>query len=133
QRNTTAAQQQTLIVRAQQRLEQEDIRAAIEEVTQLQARWQQVGIMLRPIDQKRWREFRAACDPIFARKQQQNAEFKEELGANLTAAEQLISRVRELSELSGQALLDSRKEVGEIQQSFAALGEIGRASCRERV
>src|SRR5690606_41950505 len=87
--------------------------------------------MLRSVDQKLWREFRAACDAIFARKQQQNAEFKEELEANLTAAEQLISRVRELSELSGQALLDARKEVGEIQQSFAALGALPKARAGE--
>lgn len=131
ERNKNAAQKQSLIVRAQQLLEQEDIRAAIEEVKQLQAQWQQVGIMLRSVDQKLWREFRAACDAIFARKQQQNAEFKEELEANLTAAEQLISRVRELSELSGQALLDSRKEVGEIQQSFAALGALPKARAGE--
>src|SRR5690606_10250079 len=131
ERNKNAAQKQSLIVRAQQLLEQEDIRAAIEEIKQLQAQSQQVGIMVRCVDQKLWRELRAACDAIFARKQQQNTERKGALAANPTAAEELISRVRELSELSGQALLDSRKEVGEIQQSFAALGALTKARAGE--
>src|SRR5690606_8157883 len=69
ERNKKAAQKQSLIVRAPQLLEQEDIRAAIEEVNQLPAQWQQVGIMLRSVDQKLWREFRPACAAIFARKQ----------------------------------------------------------------
>lgn len=131
ERNKNAAQKQSLIAHAQQLLEQEDLRAAIEEVKQLQAQWQQIGIMARSVDQKLWREFRAACDAIFARKQQQSAEFKEELEANLAAAEQLIADIHKLAELNNQALLDARKEITELQQQFSALGLLPKAKVSE--
>ena len=131
ERNKNAAQKQNLIARAKQLLEQEDTRAAIDEVKQLQAQWQQVGVMARSLDQKLWREFRAACDAIFAKKQQQTAEFKGELEANLTTAEQLIARMRELTELNGQALMDARKDVDELQQQYTALGLLPKAKANE--
>ncbi|HTF83382.1 MAG TPA: DUF349 domain-containing protein [Cellvibrio sp.] len=131
ERKKNAALKQNLIVRAQQLLEQEDTRAAIEEVKQLQTQWQHIGVMARSLDQKLWREFRAACDAIFAKKQQQTAEFKEELEANLTAAEQMIGSIQQLMALGGQALMDARKEVEALQQQFAALGLLPKAKANE--
>ncbi len=52
ERKKNAALKQNLIVRAQQLLEQEDTRAAIEEVKQLQTQWQHIGVMARSLDQK---------------------------------------------------------------------------------
>jgi exonuclease SbcC len=127
ERNKNTAVKQSLIQRARQLLEQDDTRMAIEDVKQLQAQWQQVGIMARAIDQKLWREFRGVCDAIFAKKHQQTVEFKEELETNLANAEKLIADLRHLAGLSGQALIDGRKQVEELQQAFNNLGHLPKA------
>src|SRR5690554_79081 len=121
---------QQLIDQAKELLTLTDQRQAVDQAKRLQASWQQVGVTARSVDQKLWRDFRAACDAVFAKKQQQSAEFKEELEANLTRAQALIAELKTLTQ-SDQALLDMRGQVDTLRQEFNNVGMLPKAKAQE--
>lgn len=129
--NRNANLKKELIANAQQLVSLEDSRKATDEVKKLQAQWQTIGATTRKEEQHLWREFRDACDAVFAKRQQQSVEFKAELEANLTAANTLVNELNALSDLSGQALTDARKRVEEIRQAFGALGQFPKANVND--
>lgn len=126
-----AALKKALIAQAQQLVALDDARKATDDVKKLQAQWQTIGASLRKEEQQLWREFRDVCDAVFSKRQQQSAEFKAELEANLLGANNFIAELETLCALSGQALTDARKRVDEIQQEFGGLGQFPRAQLND--
>ncbi|HOY23452.1 MAG TPA: DUF349 domain-containing protein, partial [Cellvibrio sp.] len=120
-----------LIAQAQQLVGLEDSRKATDEVKKLQAKWQTIGASLRKEEQQLWHEFRDVCDAVFAKRQQQSAEFKAELDANLAVAKNLIVELEGLNALTAQALIDARKRVDEVRQEFGGLGQFPKAQVNE--
>ncbi|WP_189416109.1 DUF349 domain-containing protein [Cellvibrio zantedeschiae] len=120
-----------LITQAQQLVGLDDSRKATDEIKKLQTRWQAIGASLRKEEQQLWHEFRDVCDAVFAKRQQQSAEFKAELDANLTNAKNLIAELSSLSSLTAQALTDARKRVDEIRQEFTGLGQLPKTQVNE--
>lgn len=120
-----------LIAQAQQLVALEDSRKATDQVKQLQIKWQTIGASLRKEEQQLWREFRDVCDSVFAKRQQQSAEFKAELDANLASAKNLLTELQGLTALTAQALTDARKRVDEINQEFGGLGQFPKAQVNE--
>lgn len=120
-----------LIAQAQQLVGLEDSRKATDEVKKLQTKWQAIGASLRKEEQQLWHEFRDVCDAVFAKRQQQSAEFKAELDANLAVAKNLIAELEGLTALTAQALTDARKRVDEIRQEFGGLGQFPKAQVNE--
>jgi len=120
-----------LIAQAQQLVGIEDSRKATDEVKKLQTKWQTIGASLRKEEQQLWREFRDVCDAVFAKRQQQSAEFKAELDANVVLAKNLIAELEGLTALTAQALSDARKRVDEIRQEFGVLGQFPKAQVNE--
>lgn len=122
---------QQFISEAKDLLALPDQRQAVDQAKRLQASWQQVGVTARSVDQKLWREFRAACDAVFAKKQQQSAEFKEELEANLSRAQAIIAELKTLTQESGQALMEARGKVDTLRQAFNDAGMLPKAKSQE--
>lgn len=120
-----------LIAQAQQLVGLEDSRKATDEVKKLQTKWQSIGASLRKEEQQLWHEFRDVCDAVFAKRQQQSAEFKAELDANLAVAKNLIVELEGLTALTAQALIDARKRVDEVRQEFGGLGQFPKAQVNE--
>ena len=120
-----------LIAQAQQLVSLEDSRKATDEVKKLQAKWQSIGASLRKEEQQLWHEFRDVCDAVFAKRQQQSAEFKAELDANLAVAKNVIAELEGLTALTAQALIDARKRVDEIRQEFSGLGQFPKTQVNE--
>ncbi len=120
-----------LIAQAQQLVGLEDSRKATDEVKKLQIKWQTIGASLRKEEQQLWHEFRDVCDAVFAKRQQQSAEFKAELDANLAVAKNLIAELESLTALTAQALIDARKRVDEVRQEFGGLGQFPKAQVNE--
>jgi len=120
-----------LIAQVQALVNSDDSRKATDAVKQLQTRWQSIGTSLRKEEQQLWREFRDQCDAVFAKRQQQSAEFKAELDANLASAKALIVQVEELTALSGQALQEARKAVDDLRQAFGNLGQFPKAQVND--
>ena len=124
-------QKQSLIGRAQQLSLSEDSRKAIDEVKELQRRWQTVGLVPRDEDHRLWEEFRQHCDAVFQRRQQEFTEYNAALEANKVQAAAACEELEGLARLSGAQLMDSTARVAELRGAFAALGEFPRGSARE--
>jgi hypothetical protein len=56
-----------LVTRAASLVELEDLREAIDKAKSIQREWKDVGLTPRQVDRKLWKEFRSACDAVFAR------------------------------------------------------------------
>jgi hypothetical protein len=124
-------QKNVLIERAQQLSLSEDSRKAIDEVKELQRRWQRVGLVPRDEDHRLWEQFRLHCDAVFQRRSQEFAEYNAALEANKVQAVAACEELVGLARLSGAPLLDSTARVAELRESFAALGELPRGTARE--
>jgi hypothetical protein len=124
-------QKKSLIARAQQLASSEDSRSAIDEVKELQRRWQTVGIVPRDEDHRLWEEFRQQCDTVFQRRQQEFAEYNAGLEANKVQALAICDELEGIAASAGPALLGSTARVTELQGAFAALGEFPRGVARE--
>jgi hypothetical protein len=90
---------EALIGRAQELVELEDLRQAIDQAKRIQREWKEVGMTPMRVDRKLWKDFRGACDAVFARLDQQREQQKAEMSAQIEQANGLIQQAR--------ALLDS--------------------------
>ncbi len=66
-RDHNIAAKEAVVADAKALLELEDIEVQTTQAKALQSRWKTIGSTPRGIDQRLWREFRAACDEIFKR------------------------------------------------------------------
>lgn len=90
------AQKKKLVEQATALVELENLRDAIDGAKSVQREWKEVGITPRKVDQRLWKELRAACDAVFARlddqRKQQNAARNERTAAAKERAEQAKQR-----------------------------------------
>jgi exonuclease SbcC len=115
-----------LIDQALKLVDHEDNQKAIEAVKRLQAVWKATGPALRKEEQGLWKAFRAGCDALFEKRQQQNDAFKADLEVNKAAALALLDELKGFLALSGKALLEARAQVTACQQAFHGLGALPR-------
>ena len=66
-RDHNIAAKEAVVADAKALLELEDLEVQTTQAKALQSRWKTIGSTPRGIDQRLWREFRAACDEIFKR------------------------------------------------------------------
>lgn len=66
-RDTNIAAKEAVVADAKALLELDDIEVQTTKAKELQTRWKTIGSTPRSIDQRLWKEFRAACDQIFKR------------------------------------------------------------------
>ena len=112
---------EALVTQAQQLLaDNTDSRRAVETAKALQSQWQHVGLMSRKVDQQLWKQFRQAIDEVFEQRQQQSADFKNELKQHQIDAEALCEQLETLLQ-QGDA---SSEAVRQLQDSFAAIGAL---------
>jgi exonuclease SbcC len=85
-----------LIEQARSYVELEDLREAIDKAKGIQREWKEVGLTPRQVDRKLWKEFRQACDDVFARlddqRKQQNAARNERAEEAKARVEQVKAR-----------------------------------------
>ncbi len=68
------ARKQELVQQAQALAVLEDLRDAISQAKGIQREWKEVGITPRQVDRQLWKDFRGACDAVFARLDAEKAE-----------------------------------------------------------
>lgn len=90
------ARKQDLKERALALAEQDDLHQAIATAKQLQADWKATGMTPVAVDRKLWTEFRAACDAVFARLDQERVAQKMETAAQVQQAEALRDQAKAL-------------------------------------
>ena len=69
-----ATEKQELVRRAVQLATTTDLARAIDEVKRLQAQWKTTGPVPHAQSQSMWEEFRAACNAVYDRRQQEFAQ-----------------------------------------------------------
>lgn len=103
-----------IISEAQTLLSRDDIGQAIEQAKALQKRWQQIGICHFKSDRALWQSFRETCDQIFARRDQEREQRKEESSRIVAAAEELLAQMQQFlaqcPQLTVQAINDAQQD-----------------------
>ena len=97
----------------------EDLSQAIEQSKQLQADWKTIGMTPNKADQKLWQEFRAACDAVFSRRDEQRQQNKAQTEANIELADVIVAKAEKAAQ-EGDS--ESKATLQQCQAEFAELG-----------
>jgi len=100
----------------------EDIHTAIEECKQLQKQWQTTVPGKRQQEDAIWKEFRDACDAVFARRRQQQDERQEAQQNNKARKQQLCEWLESLSATTIDALPDAERQVHKAASEWEETG-----------
>ena len=106
-----------------------DPRAAIDKIKALQQRWRNIGIVPRRIDQKLWKEFRAACDAVFEQRETARTEQRQVFESQLARADQLCAEFEQAVEGASSETADAAL-LTDFNARFQALGELPRDASR---
>ena len=107
-----------LVSKAQKLLDSDQaLPDAIEQAKQLQQDWRHVGPVPRSIDQKLWRDFRQACDALFARREDAFAARKSEQQALAQALEQAVVAVEQAASGEPANFRDAQAALQEASQA----------------
>jgi hypothetical protein len=125
-----AADKQALIARASQLATTTDLPRAIDEVKRLQAQWKTTGPVPHAQSQAMWDEFRALCNAVFERRQQELAQQNATLEQAKSAAEELCSQIEAAGQEGPADRATGEARLREWQEAFHALGELPRNDAR---
>ena len=113
------ALKEELVARAQELSSLEDLHQAIDKAKKLQRDWKKIGMTPVGVDRKLWKAFRAACDAVFARLDEQRDQNKAEIDAHVKQAESLRDQARALMNSDDdEKRLHLKKELSELKQQF---------------
>ncbi|HET6565858.1 MAG TPA: DUF349 domain-containing protein [Xanthomonadales bacterium] len=111
-----------LAARALKLTELDDLHQAINSVKLLQADWTAVGMTPVAVDRKLWKQFRASCDAVFARLDQQRQAEKQETDAQVQQAESLRDQARALlANPDPDHLAHLPRSIAELKDELAAI------------
>lgn len=116
-----------IVERAQALSEESDLSTAMESAKSLQAEWQKVGITQHGKDRALWKEFRAACDAIFARRDQVREQEQTEKAELRGAADELCIAIKTSANDTTITQASHVDElISEFRKQFKSLGELPR-------
>ncbi|MEO7806807.1 MAG: DUF349 domain-containing protein, partial [Steroidobacteraceae bacterium] len=121
---------QALITRASQLTTSADLASAIDEVKRLQAQWKATGPVPHAQSQAMWEEFRALCNAVYERRQQELAQQSATLEQAKSAAEDLCNQIEQASLEGPIDRPTGEAKLREWQDAFKALGELPRSDAR---
>lgn len=101
-----------------------DLRAARDEMRQLQAHWKAAGRASRADDDRLYKEFKSAQDALFQRVKADGAKREEEQKAAARTKEQIIAQINSLA--SASDLRAASEHVKALSDQYFALGSAGR-------
>ena len=112
------ALKEALVTRAMELVELEDLQQAIEKAKRIQRDWKEVGMTPVGVDRKLWKKFRAACDAVFARLDQQRDQHNAEINTCVKQAEALRDQARALLKSDDDQRLHLKKDLSDLKQQF---------------
>lgn len=102
---------------------EQPVRQATDAIKALQQRWRTIGITPRRVDQRLWKSFRAACDAVFERRDQQRTAHDQSRKDAAEAAETLCDEFqREMDDAAADAVDEA--VLKSFRQRFHDLGEL---------
>lgn len=126
-----ATEKQALIARASQLKTTADLPSAIDEVKRLQAQWKATGPVPHAQSQSMWEEFRALCNAVYERRQQEFAQQSATLEQARSAAEDLCRQIEQGVQDGPADRPTGEARLREWQDAFHALGELPRNDERQ--
>lgn len=116
------ARKETLVERAGQLADVDDLREAIEQAKKLQQDWKSVGMTPVSVDRKLWHSFRAACDAVFARLDEQRNQQQAATQEQVKQADDLCQQASKLFDTAeADAEFPLVKSLAEVKQQIRAL------------
>ena len=126
ERQRNLGQRNTLIERARELLDLEDINKAIDECKQLQTRWQVTVPGTRQQENALWKTFRAACDAVFLRRKKHQDARHETEKHNKANKQQLCEQLEGLTKSRMAELDDAVRQCHRISGEWQASGPVAK-------
>jgi exonuclease SbcC len=130
-RESEKLRRERLIKQVQRYASEPDLQAAISETLAAQQKWKPLVTASRSIEQRLWKEFRAACDAVFERRSAQNAELDRELGENADRKQALVDALVKLVELPAPERQNAGDERDRLVAEWNEIGQMPKARFRE--
>jgi hypothetical protein len=106
ERDKNLALKAEIVEQAKSLITHADLKSAIQNAKNLQNKWQTIGITAHKKDRVLWKEYRSACDAIFARRDEQKAEQNQAFTAAKDAAEAFCSELESFIKDTNNIALD---------------------------
>ncbi|HEX5513669.1 MAG TPA: DUF349 domain-containing protein, partial [Gammaproteobacteria bacterium] len=123
---TNRQRKEALIAQAKQLIAADDPRAAAEQAKSLQAEWKAIGHAQPNIDRRLWREFRSACDEIFAHRDAVRSEADQEREARVARARELCNEAESLAADAAAAPADVEAKLAALREEYDGLRPLPR-------
>ena len=121
------AAKQRLIERAEVLSTQADQTSAARESRELQKHWTATGNGRRAVDQRQWKQFRAACDAVFGKLDAQRKQRETDVAAARTQTQQIVADFEALAANDTQVVSDAKAKLHELDSRWQALETNDRA------
>ncbi|MDG4594926.1 MAG: DUF349 domain-containing protein [Candidatus Contendobacter sp.] len=130
ERDRELQRRRQLIQQVRARAEGADLRAAIEAAKKAQAEWHPTVQALPRQEQALWKEFRAVCDQVFARRQAEQQSADSERQDHLWRKRDLCAEIEALATAGPEQLAEARARLQAIQHEWEAVGSVPKAEQR---
>ena len=130
ERNREFQRRQQLIQQVQALADSPDLRVAIETAKRAQAEWHPTVQALPRQEQALWKEFRAACDTVFARRQAEQQAADTERQDHLQHKRELCAELEALATVEPEQLAEARARLQTMQQEWETAGPVPKAEQR---
>jgi exonuclease SbcC len=119
-----ALARRALIAEAESLLNANDLHSAIEKAKQLQRQWKDTGMVNPREDGKMWKQFRAACDNLFSRRDQQRADVQAERERHVSEAEAICDQIEKLADSVAFDSVAANEQFQQLQEQFEQIGAL---------
>ncbi|MFO1371244.1 MAG: DUF349 domain-containing protein [Candidatus Competibacteraceae bacterium] len=124
ERDREIHRRQNIIQQVQALVDHPDLRAAIETAKEAQAEWHPTVQAVPRQEQALWKDFRAACDAVFARRQAEQQAADSERHDNLKHKLMLCEESEALAQIDNDQLVQARARMQAIQHEWDNIGPI---------
>ncbi|UZD67354.1 DUF349 domain-containing protein [Marinobacter sp. AN1] len=119
ERSRNEDRKQAIVDQARELVDHTPLTEAMDKAKELQQQWQAIGITRHREDRKLWKAFRAACDAIFARREEQRQQKAQASTEADAAAESDLAKARHWLDTAGAEQADA----GEILEALKVASE----------
>ena len=130
-RESEKIRRERLVKQVQRLASEPDLQVAIGETLAAQKKWKPLVTASRSIEQRLWKEFRAACDAVFERRNTENAEMHRELEENADRKQALVDALLKLVELPATERQSAGDERDRLVAEWNEIGQMPKKRFRE--
>lgn len=130
-RDSEKQRRERLIKQVTRLADEPDLQTAISETLAAQEKWKPLVTASRGVEQRLWKQFRAACDAVFERRKAHNEEVNHELGENADRKQALVDALKALAELPADQRQHARSERDRLVAEWNEIGQMPKARFRQ--